>query len=61
MSVRIAVFDIPATIKFDPVEGEMNRALDTLGVGSLLPPILFGAVMGAALVIGLYDDNSVSQ
>ncbi|MER9596993.1 hypothetical protein [Mesorhizobium sp. M0244] len=52
-------FDIPAAIKVDPGEGGMCVALDTSGMGLGLAPILLGG--GAALVIGLHDDDSVSQ
>ncbi|MER8911593.1 hypothetical protein NKH99_28765 [Mesorhizobium sp. M0854] len=55
--------DIPATVKVNPGEGGICIALDALGVRfGRAPTLLGGAVIGGtALVIGLHDDNSVSQ
>ncbi|MER8880713.1 hypothetical protein [Mesorhizobium sp. M0684] len=49
------------TIKVDAGEGDMCIALDTWSVGlGLTPTLLGGAVGGAALVVGLHDDEPVS-
>ncbi|MER8871738.1 hypothetical protein NKI04_17690 [Mesorhizobium sp. M0814] len=47
-------FDIPAAVKVDPGKGGMCVVLDTSGL-RLAPTLLGGAV------VGLCDDNSLSQ